>query len=165
MRTVSILVAEDDETDVLLLKRAFQKAELIHPVDFVADGLAAIEALSASRTQPDKHLPGLVLLDLKMPRRNGLQVLQWMRLEPVVCAIPTLIFSSSSNQSDIESAYEAGASGFMIKPPSSAERMEVAHFIRNWMKLIQPPLAATDGIKAAFAFRFGNGTARPTRSE
>jgi CheY-like chemotaxis protein len=151
--TAAILVAEDDPADVYFMQRAFKKVELGNPVVFVPDGAAAIETLSRPKSHPDERLPALVILDLKMPRRTGMQVLEWMRSEPVVRAIPVLILSSSANQSDIEAAYEAGASGFLIKPPSSEERTQLAAFIKHWLGAIQPPLGASEGFKAALTYR------------
>lgn len=147
--TLSILLAEDDEADVLFLRRAFKHVELPNPVHVVSDGMEAIDALSETKLRPDRCLPALVLLDLKMPRRTGLQVLEWMRQQPVIRSVPVLILSSSTNQTDIEDAYELGANGFMIKPPSVAERNELARFIKDWLRTIQPPLTATEGFKAA----------------
>jgi CheY-like chemotaxis protein len=153
MNRISILIAEDEESDVFFMKRAFEKVALPNPAVYVPDGMAAIEFLSRAKSHPDERLPGLVVLDLKMPRRNGLQVLEWMRAEPVIRAIPALVFSSSANQNDVEAAYDRGASGFMIKPPSSAERAEFATFIKDWLRCIQPPLIALEGFKAALAQR------------
>ena len=147
--TLSILLAEDDEADVLFLRRAFKQVELPNPVRIVTDGMEAIEALTEAKLQPEQRLPALVILDLKMPRRTGLQVLEWMRQQPVIRSVPVLILSSSTNQTDIENAYELGANGFMIKPPSLAERNELARFIKDWLRTIQPPLTSTEGFKAA----------------
>jgi CheY-like chemotaxis protein len=162
--SLSILLAEDDEADVLFIQRAFKHVELPNPVYVVSDGFEAIEALSRTKTNPEQRLPGLVILDLKMPRRTGLQVLEWMRQQPVIRSIPVLILSSSTNQSDVESAYERGASGFMIKPPSVAERNELARFIKDWMRLIQPPLTSVESFRAAQMHRaplFGESSERP----
>lgn len=152
---ISVLLAEDDEADVLFLQRALKQAEFGHRLDVVSDGMAAIEFLSQAKAAPEQRLPALVILDLKMPRRTGLQVLQWMRQEPVVRSIPVLILSSSTNQSDVEAAYEAGASGFLVKPPSVAERNELARFIKDWMRLVQAPLTALENFKAALIYRAG----------
>lgn len=151
--TLSILLAEDDESDVLFLQRAFKQVELQNPVRVVSDGMEAIEVLSEARIRPEQRLPALVILDLKMPRRTGLQVLEWMRQQPVIRSIPVLILSSSTNQNDVENAYELGASGFMIKPPSVAERNELARFIKDWLRTIQPPITSTESFKAAQAHR------------
>lgn len=160
-RLLSILIAEDDESDVFFMQRAFKKAGLENPITFVPDGLAAIEALSHAKLQPELKLPALVLLDLKMPRRTGLQVLEWIRAEPVIRSVPVIMLSSSSNQNDIEAAYEAGANGFMMKSPSGEDRQEVAAFIKTWLRLMQPPLAATESFKAALAYRSGEKTKSP----
>ncbi|MDX2185578.1 MAG: response regulator [Opitutaceae bacterium] len=151
--TPYVLIGEDDETDVLFIKRAFARAGIPNPLVFVPDGLAAIEHLSQVKSNADAQLPALFLIDMKMPRRNGLQVLQWMREQPVICAIPVLVFSSSAHTGDIENAYEAGANGFIIKPSSTAERNEIALFIRSWLRIIQPSLAATDSFKIALSYR------------
>jgi CheY-like chemotaxis protein len=150
---LSILLAEDDETDVLFLRRAFKQVELSNPVDVVPDGLEAIEFLERRKQKPEQRFPALVILDLKMPRRTGLQVLQWMREQPVIRAVPVVIFSSSSNQSDIESAYDAGANAFLVKPPSVNERNEIARFIKDWLRVSQPPLTAVESYRAAQAHR------------
>ena len=154
-----ILLAEDDPTDVLLAKRAFGVAALPNPLHVVSDGQAVIDFL-ARAVSADGALPALVILDLKMPRRDGIQVLQWMRAQPVIRCVPAVIFSSSPNRTDIETAYEAGANAFMIKPPSIAARADWARFIRQWLAWVQPPLGATEGVRSALerrGGRFGRG--------
>lgn len=148
-----LLIAEDDETDVLFLKRAFAKAEIQHSLVFVTDGMEAIEYLTALKLSPDGKLPDLMLLDMKMPRRSGLQVLQWMRAQPVIRAVPVLLFSSSANTGDIENAYEAGANGFLVKPSSTAERNRVVSFIREWLTHVHTPLGAAEGFRVALRYR------------
>ncbi len=157
LSSLSILLAEDDETDVFLLQRAFRQAQVLNPLHIVPDGFEAIERLSRSKSRPEDQTPGLVILDLKMPRQNGLEVLQWMREQPVIRSIPVLILSSSVNQRDFEAAYELGANGFLTKPPSLEERKELAQFIKDWLRLIQAPLAATDSFRAALAHRIVPG--------
>lgn len=152
-RSLSVLVAEDDETDVALLQRAFRHVELANPVHVVSDGQEAIDFLARVRGQSEERLPALVILDLKMPRRDGLQVLHWMREQPILCSIPALIFSSSSNVNDIEGAYENGANAYLIKPPSIAERNELARFLKDWLRLVEAPLVATESLRAAQAQR------------
>lgn len=144
-----ILIAEDDEVDVLLLRRAFEEAGVRNGLRFVHDGQAAIEFLSAVRDAPDDRLPSLVILDLKMPRRTGIEVLQWIGNQPVLRCVPVMIFSSSAHREDIERAYALGANAFIVKPASTVQRAEVARFIRDWMQFNEPPLAATEGFKAA----------------
>src|SRR4051812_48987570 len=103
-----ILLAEDDETDVLLLQRAFQDAGVNRPLCVAHDGKAAEEFLTARQREERDRLPCLVILDMKMPRRNGLEVLEWIRANPALRCLPVFIFSSSSRRDDVERAYASG---------------------------------------------------------
>lgn len=152
---VSILLAEDDDTDVLFLERAFAEVELRHPLQVARDGKEAIDLLSQAGKPPDDRLPGLVILDLKMPRLTGLEVLDWMRQHPVMRRIPVIVFSSSAHRADIERAYALGANAFLVKPPSTAQRKRVAQFIKDWLHLSLPPLASSEGVFAAKAVHPG----------
>ncbi len=147
----TILVAEDDESDVLLLRRAFKEAGLTQPVHFARDGHEAIEFLWGRRHGANDRAPALVILDLKMPRRSGLEVLHWIRAQNVLRCLPVLIFSSSARREDIERAYSLGANGFLVKPASTVQRAELARFIKAWLQFNQPPLATTEGYQAAMA--------------
>jgi CheY-like chemotaxis protein len=147
--TGSLLLVEDDEADVLLLRRAFKEAELQNPLHVARDGQEAIDFLARPWLPPADRLPALVLLDLKMPRRTGPEVLAWMRERPVFCTVPVIVFSSSANRNDIEQAYSLGANAFMVKPPSLGERLELARFIKQWLRFNQPPLACTEGYQVA----------------
>ena len=150
-----ILLAEDDPTDVLLATRAFLAAELPNPLRVVSDGQAAIDFIGRASGANGGLLPALVILDLKMPRRDGIEVVRWIRAQPVIRCLPVVIFSSSPSRSDIEAAYEAGANAFMIKPPSITARADWARFIRQWLAWVQPPLAATEGFRSAKERRGG----------
>jgi len=148
-----ILLAEDEETDVLLLRRAFKDAGVPNPIEVAVDGIAAVDYLSRERQPPNDRLPCLVILDLKMPRRNGFEVLKWMREQPGLSTLPVIIFSSSAHRGEVERAYALGANAFIVKPPSTGDRTEVARFIKQWLRFSQPPLAALEGLAAARAHR------------
>lgn len=145
----AILVAEDDESDVLLLRRAFQEADLRNPVHFVEDGQAAIDFISRLCQSPQDRLPALMMLDLKMPRRTGMDVLHWLRQQSVLRCMPVMVFSSSAHREDIERAYTLGANAFFVKPASTVQRTELARFIKDWLQFNQPPLASTNGFRVA----------------
>jgi CheY-like chemotaxis protein len=147
----AILVAEDDESDVLLLRRAFKEAGLTQAIHFARDGHEAIEFLWGRRQGVSDRLPALVILDLKMPRRSGFEVLHWIRAQNVLRCLPVLIFSSSARREDVERAYSLGASGFFVKPASTIQRTEMARCIKAWLQFNQPPLATTEGYQAAMA--------------
>jgi CheY-like chemotaxis protein len=157
----TLLVAEDDEADTFLLRRAFQQADMLEPVEFVRDGQEAIEFLQRQRQEPDDRLPGLIVLDLKMPRRSGLEVLQWVREQPVLRCVPAIIFSSSDRREDVERAYALGASGYLIKPPGIAERVEVARFFGTWLRLNQRPWASRQGFRSAQSAHLAHRFAEP----
>lgn len=113
-----ILVAEDEETDVILLRLAFKKAGLATELIVAQDGREVIEYLEPD-PQPDgagRPLPGVLLLDLKMPRMGGFEVLDWLRGQPRFKELPVLIFSSSNHESDVERALEMGAREYLVKP-------------------------------------------------
>ena len=114
-----VLYAEDDVNDAFLLERAFSKADIINPLVIVSDGNAAIDYLSGKGNHYQRNenpFPCLVLLDLKMPGKSGLEVLEWMRNEPTVSTLPVLMFTSSSQEKDVRHAYLLGANGYLLKP-------------------------------------------------
>lgn len=159
----AILLAEDDENDVLFMRRAMTKAEVKHPLHVVADGQEAIEYLAGEGKYGDRTtypLPRLIILDLKMPRKSGMDVLRWMRTNPFVECLPTLVLSSSANRRDVERGYRLGANAFLVKPSTVDERLELVKLIVHfWLRLNQPPMILTDGPDAVQAFlsETGNG--------
>ncbi len=161
---ISVLLAEDDELDVLLLRRALKQAGMEYPLHVVRDGQEAIEFLGQKRGPLDR-LPTLVILDLKMPRRDGIDVLRWMREQPILCGIPVIIFSSSGHPGDVEQAYELGANGFVVKPPSIMERLDFARFVLQWLRFNRPPVACTEGLGAAQELLASRKFSRPRALE
>jgi CheY-like chemotaxis protein len=114
-----VLYAEDEESDVIILKRAFQKANVLCRLAIVKDGHEAIQYLSGAGPYGDRHehpLPALMLLDLKMPRMSGFDVLSWIAERPNLRSIPVVVLSSSSSEVDIRKAREMGAQDYFVKP-------------------------------------------------
>jgi CheY-like chemotaxis protein len=114
-----ILIAEDDPNDVYLLQHAFEAASLEDSLHFVSDGQEAIEYLRGTGKFANRSvypLPGLVLLDLKMPRRTGFEVIEWMRGQSQWKLIPIVILSASAIAEDVNRAYTLGANAYMVKP-------------------------------------------------
>jgi len=154
---VTVLLAEDDENDVFFIQRAFQHAKIENPMHVVRDGQEAIEYLSGEGKFSDRRLfplPYLLLLDLKMPRRTGLDVLDWMHEHPEFKCLPVVMLSSSAHQIDIERAYELGANGFVVKPASLEKRVELAKLIGAfWLGLNAAPVICSEGPEAARRMR------------
>lgn len=142
----TLLLAEDDELDVMLLRRAFKSVDLANPVEVTRDGQEAVEFLERRLEQADQPLPSLAVLDLKMPRRDGLQTLQWIRSHPTLRGLPVAIFSSSAHRHEVRRAYELGVNAFLVKPPSLGERAEIARFLKDWLRLNQIALDHAGGV-------------------
>lgn len=114
-----VLAAEDEETDVLLLQIAFAKSGFPTKLFVVSDGEEAIAYLKGEGRFADRvafPLPQLVLLDLKMPRKTGFDVLQWLSERPQFDSLPRVVYSSSSYESDITRARQLRASEYQVKP-------------------------------------------------
>ena len=157
----SLLVAEDDENDVFFLQRAFQQAKIGNPLHVVRDGQEAIDYLSGDGKFSDRTqypLPHLFILDLKMPRKTGLDVLGWLHEQSELRCLPVLVLSSSAQRTDIERAYELGANGFVVKPASLEKRVELAKLIGAfWLDFNEAPLVCTEGLESARKLREESG--------
>ena len=116
----TVLLVEDDLNDIFLVKRAFKMAKLPTPLQVVTDGVEAISYLRGDGKYADRDafpLPQLIVMDIKMPRKTGFEVLAWVKgNELPIRRIPIVIVSSSNNPSDINRAYELGANAYMVKP-------------------------------------------------
>jgi CheY-like chemotaxis protein len=129
-----VLYAEDDENDVFLMERAFERAGVTNPLQTVIDGAAAIRYLSGAGEFADRErfpIPCLLLLDLNLPRRSGLEVLKWTREQTFLQGLPVIMLTSSSQDRDIGSAYTLGANGYLVKPPSSEKLFEMVTSLRD----------------------------------
>jgi DNA-binding response OmpR family regulator len=112
----AILLVEDDHNDVLLIKRAFQKAKIANPIVVLNDGEHAISYLAGREPYVSRALPMLVLLDLKLPRKSGHEVLEWLRQQQTLKRLPVVVLTASSESSDINRAYDLGANSYLVKP-------------------------------------------------
>lgn len=129
-----VLVVDDDEDDLLTFQRAAAKARLANPIVCLRDGEEAVrylERLSAGAAAKsdlpttDRRAPVLMILDLKMPRMSGFEVLEWLRVQPGLRRMPVIVFTSSSQDPDIARAYELGANSYLVKPVSFGGMIEM----------------------------------------
>jgi CheY-like chemotaxis protein len=112
-----IVIVEDDPDDRHLLARAFKKLGSSIPLRFACDGDEAVSVLSEVISSPDVRMrPIVILLDLKLPRRSGFEVLTWVKAQPALRRIPVVILTSSREQTDLKQAYDLGANSFLVKP-------------------------------------------------
>ena len=130
-----ILQVEDDDNDVFLLKRVFDQAGISSPLHVVRDGQLAIDYLSGAGGFADRQthpLPCLVLLDLKLPKKNGLEVLEWIRHQPRLKSLVVVLFSSSALPQEVERAYELGVNSYIQKSSDSNQLREIAQLLKGW---------------------------------
>lgn len=135
-KTKLVLVADDDENDVLFLRRAFQRANLCHTIVHVKDGEGVVEYLTRLGTGTE---PGLLLLDLKMPRMDGFDVLTWLRNRQERPRMPVVVFSSSELPTDKEKVKTLGADDYLVKPDNFDSWILVAKKLHEqWLDLQSP---------------------------
>ncbi len=145
VRFGTILAAEDEETDRFILNRAFEKAKLPHALVIVRDGRDCVDYLSGIAPFDNRLLhpmPALLLLDLKMPRLDGFEVLAWLGNQPDLHNLPAVVLSSSSDDSDILKARQLGAREYFVKPHSLPDLVKIIHGLHNrWLSCPScPPL-------------------------
>jgi len=140
-----VLIAEDDPIDVFLLERAFATAAVPASLRFVRDGQEAIDYLEGKDRYADRQanpLPDLMLLDLKMPRLNGFDVLGWVRKQPGLKRLLVTVLTSSDHPEDINRAYDLGANSYLLKPHNSHDLADMMKRVQKyWLELNQCPLA------------------------
>src|SRR3954469_19027403 len=113
-----ILLAEDRQDDVLLVRRALSRAGIKNPLVVVGDGEELIEYLSGSGKYANRFeypAPDLLLLDLKMPKLDGFEALAWVRSQPALRVLPIIVLTTSEHIYDVNRAYELGANSFLVK--------------------------------------------------
>jgi CheY-like chemotaxis protein len=140
MKAPCILQVEENLNDVLLLHRAFWEAGIANPIQISTDGQMAIDYLSGAGRYADRikyPLPGLVLLDLKLAKKSGLEVLDWIRSQPSLTRVVVIVFTSSQYAGDVALAYELGANSFLARPTDAAARLEMAQFLKSWLRYNQ----------------------------
>jgi CheY-like chemotaxis protein len=130
----SILLAEDDENDVFIMQRAFKKAGIANPLAVVRNGEEAIEFLSRNNAHitDNSDLPALLLLDLKMPKKNGFDVLRWVRQHPPLNRLVTVVLTSSRESSDIRRAYDLHANSFLVKRTDIEQMAEMIKCLHSY---------------------------------
>jgi CheY-like chemotaxis protein len=138
-----ILLAEDEEDYVLLIKSAFSKAKIPNPLYVVWNGEEAVYYLKGQGKYANRDeypLPDLVLLDIKMPRLNGFEVLKWIRQQPELRSLRVLMLTSSDEIRDVNQAYQLGANSFLVKPYDFDDLAELSRLINDfWLNKSRCP--------------------------
>lgn len=132
-----ILLVEDNPVDLDLTLRAFERRNLANPVQVARDGQEALDWIP--RWEAGEPMPLVILLDVKLPRVNGLEVLRQLREHPVSQLLPVVMLTSSSEERDVQMAYQNHANSYIVKPVNFDKLMEVAAQIELYWCLINHP--------------------------
>jgi CheY-like chemotaxis protein len=137
-----ILLVEDQDDDVALTLRAFSQSDIAHEIDVVRDGEEALDYLFTTGPYADRDpslMPSVVLLDLKLPKVSGLDVLRRMRADTRTRRLPVVVLTSSNEERDMIASYDLGANSFVRKPVDFEEFIEAAHHLGlYWLVLNEP---------------------------
>jgi hypothetical protein len=138
MTDKSILLVEDNPMDVDLTIRAFKRRKITNPIQVARDGEEALAWLP--RWEAGEPQPAVILLDLKLPKVGGLEVLRQLKTHPVFRVIPVVVLTTSAENSDMQAAYQLGVNSYIVKPVDFEKFIEVAAQIElYWTVLNKPP--------------------------
>lgn len=133
--TPTLLLVEDNEDDAFFMRRALTRAGITHRLHHVGDGREAIAYLAGEGRYADRTahpLPTIMFLDLNLPYKTGLQVLEWVRQQPQLSRLIVIALTSSSESVDLKRAYQLGANSYVVKPPSAERLIEIAKAFKVW---------------------------------
>lgn len=143
MKLKTVLMAEDDEDDRMLLRKAFSHRFEKNILHCVEDGVELMKYLRKDAPYNDESKypwPQLVLLDLNMPKKDGRQVLREIKTDKELCKIPVIVLTTSRQQDDIENAYRLGSNSYITKPSSFEGLIDIARELENyWFKTVELP--------------------------
>ncbi|KAB8330397.1 response regulator [Scytonema tolypothrichoides VB-61278] len=143
----TILLIEDNPKDVLLMQRALRKANIANPLQVVNDGDAAVLYLSGVEPYNDRcryPLPVLILLDLKLPRRSGAEVLMWLRQQGELKRLPVVVLTASKEYADINHIYDLGVNAYIVKPVAFNNLVEIVKTLNlHWIIFNEKPQIGT----------------------
>ena len=143
LRDSAILLVEDDEADILLLRRAFRNAHIANPLFEVRDGQTAIQYFSGEGDYADRTrypIPFLILLDLRLPKLSGFEVIAWVRDRPQLANLIVVVLTASDHVPDVTKARDLGANSYLVKPGNFEELVQMVKRIKGrWLLINRLP--------------------------
>lgn len=136
---VTILLVEDDEVDARAVKRAFKQRNIGNPIVHARDGVEALEHLKGTEGRPRLPRPYLILLDLNMPRMNGLEFLTTIRADSELKNSIVIVLTTSDDDRDVVRAYGSGVAGYVLKSESGDEFLKIAQFLEHFVITVHFP--------------------------
>ena len=139
-RPIQILLVEDSPSDAKLTKKALKHARVTNEIHHITDGIKAMEFLKQQGEYIDAPRPDLILLDLNLPRKKGLEILEEIKQDPELQAIPVVIITSSHEEEDILRSYNLHANSYVTKPVDFEKFLEIVHCIEGfWLTVVMLP--------------------------
>lgn len=142
-KPIKILVADDDPDDRMLMREALEESRLVNDLQFVVDGEDLMDYLyqrGAYADVPTDTRPGLILLDLNMPRKDGREALREIKANPALRSIPIVVLTTSKAEEDILRTYDLGVSSFISKPVGFTELVELMQTLgKYWFEIVELP--------------------------
>lgn len=135
-RPTNILLVDDDDVDVMNVRRAFERGRIESPLWVASDGIDALALLRSGRIPGDRRL---VLLDINMPRMNGIEMLRELRGDPALQATPVVILTTSNDERDRVEAYRLNVAGYLLKPVTFVAFVELMTAMHHYWTLVEMP--------------------------
>jgi CheY-like chemotaxis protein len=140
MKPIHILIVEDNEGDIMLIKEAFDEAKLVNDISIVRDGEKAIHFLEKRGEYSDVKRPDLIILDVNLPRKNGHEVLEFVKTNDQLMLIPVIMLTTSSSEIDIVKSYKNHANCYITKPVEVEDFLKAVLEIEEfWISLVRLP--------------------------
>jgi len=139
-KTINILLVEDDEVDVMNVKRAFRKNNLTNPIFHAGNGIEALQMLRGETPAEMIGLPRIILLDLNMPRMGGIEFLHELRKDPYLKNISVFVMTTSNEDKDKVDAYNLNVAGYILKPLSMESFVNAVSILKNYWTLCEYPV-------------------------
>ena len=139
-QSVDILLAEDNDDDILLIRESFAEAKIVNVLNVVKDGAEAMAYLRREREYKDASMPGLLLLDINMPKKNGFEVLKEIKADAELRHLPVVMLTTSQSEGDVVRSYSEGACSYIMKPARFEELGQVLkQFALYWALVSRIP--------------------------
>jgi CheY-like chemotaxis protein len=135
-KALNILLVEDDEVDVMNVRRAFDRNRITNPLFVAPDGVEGLRMLRANEVPRDRRI---VLLDLNMPRMNGIEFLRELRADPALAHTPVIVLTTSDDERDKINAYNLNVAGYLLKPVTFVNFVEVMAALNKYWTLVELP--------------------------
>lgn len=139
MATINLLLVEDDEIDVKAIKRAFKELKIANPMRVARDGLEALDILRGTNGQEPLARPYMILLDLNMPRMDGLEFLQELRADPALRQAIVFVLTTSRAEEDRMRAYEKNVAGYMVKSAAGRSFLDALAMLDHYWRVVEMP--------------------------